>query len=258
METWICDNQTEEIIKNALCEIEENLAMIFQSSPNTHEERITGFFIKELQNYFSTFEEQLTTLFKKRFDKDVFVTCTYEDIAANGPEKIWGADIGFYLKIDIPDYLIAERGILVQVKKAILNSKNDAESRWDIDFKQLLVLINNSHFSVYFFIGLSDSELFIRVLPASYVWDISNSYNPPKRSIPARNIDCMSPKFSDFFLKDFLGNWWGDQTRGVIDVIKGNNDIYGVKKIIKIEISDKEGNYDRNNRSKSKDDCSSC
>lgn len=239
MKTWICDSFTEKEIEKVLVKVEEKVAKEFESSPHTKEEFITGIFINELKNQFSTLEVQLTSALNKKFGRNLFVKFSHEDVAATGPEKIWGADVGFYLKIDIPNYLNAERGVLVQIKKASLNIHGDSESRWDIDLLQLLVLMQRSVFSVYFLFGLYKTRRFIRVLPASYVYDICNSFYPIKRSIPATNLNGMSRKFSDFFLKDFLGNWWGDSDCRVIEVINGN-DLYGVRNIIKIEIGDEE------------------
>jgi len=51
-----------------------------------------------------------------------------------------------------------------------------------------------------------------------------------------QNVNSFSRSFSDFFLYDFIGNWWGDTDECVLNIVKGCNDTFPVNDIFKIEV----------------------
>ena len=46
-----------------------------------------------------------------------------------------------------------------------------------------------------------------------------------------------SRSFSDFFLYDFIGNWWGDVEASVLRVVQGLDDTYGVRWLFRIDVN---------------------
>lgn len=231
--TWINNQNVEDKIYDILNKTELEIGKEFETTPSTHEEQITGSFTKELIKNFETIETILDTWARKKFRKKTEVHCKHEKVAAIGPEKKWGADIGFYLNIKIDGKIHSERGFLVQAKKAELNKKR-AQTSWKIDQLQLFTILKRSPFSTYFFYGLHSTKTNIKVMPAELVFDVVKVKN--RKSIPYSCVNSFSRNFSDFFLYDFIGNWWGDKDPCLLNIVKGSNDRFPVKDIFKIEI----------------------
>lgn len=229
---WINDQKIKQILHHVLDDVENRSLSRYKRNPHTHEERLTGNFLSHLEHGFESFEPELKTWAEDRFKGSCNITIDYEDVAAKKLEKIWGADIGFHLLIEINDFIYSERGLLVQVKKPKLNEKEE-ETSIPIDRDQLDILTLRSPFALYLFYGKDG----LRVLPASSVKDILNSTR--RKSIRSDNLS-LSRRFPDFFLHDFIANWWGDTNENVLNIIRGSGSVVGVKKLFKIKLSIRE------------------
>ncbi|OEC86741.1 MULTISPECIES: hypothetical protein [Methanobacterium] len=243
MSIWINDSKIERNILNALVNVEDDTSR-FLEDYGSHEVPLTGSFIIILKYQLEPLKREIEEWAAKEFKGNAIVNLDYEDIASKGLEKDYGADFGFHLIINIDDHLYSERGLLVQAKNPRFKS-DDSEQLWEINRPQLSVLMCRSPFSVYFLYGLNKTDVKIRVIPASYVKNILNKTG--KKSISPKNIKSFSRKFSNFFLYDFIGNWWGDTDESVLNIVRGTDDLVKVRHIFRIEISVKKEEKDNKN-----------
>jgi hypothetical protein len=238
--TWIGDLGMERRIHDALLHANEEFTRLYEANPSTHEERLTGFFLARLQQNMTALEEDLHCWAKQRFGGYSSLSCQLEDVAASGPEKVWGADIGFHLVLRIRDTLQAERGILVQAKKAALKEEASPdgyrELAWPIDRAQRDILIGKSAYSLYFLYGLHSTGVGVQTIPASAVRDIMEGTQMKSR-LSARVALSSSRSFPDLFLYDFIGNWWGDEETSVLEVVRGLDDAFGVRRLFRVVVS---------------------
>lgn len=238
--TWIGDLEMEGRIHHALSVANVEFARIYETNPGTHEERLTGFFLARLQQHMAALEKDLQRWAEKRFRGYTSLTCQLEDVAASGPEKAWGADIGIHLVLRIRDTLVAERGILVQAKKAVLKGRGRAagvtEMAWAIDRAQRDILIGKSAFSLYFLYGLHSTGIDVQTIPATAVRDVMEGTQVRSR-VSARVALSVSRSFPDLFLYDFIANWWGDEEASVLEVVQGRDDTFGVRRLFRVVVS---------------------
>jgi hypothetical protein len=129
--TWWGDAAIEKTCHDACGRSASYLGRVFESSPKSHEERLTGMFLVKLQTEMQHWAKAVEIWAAKRFGRHSSVHCSYEDVAAYGPEKVWGADIGFYLRVRANGVLTAERAFLAQAKKASVSAQGK-ELAWTI------------------------------------------------------------------------------------------------------------------------------
>lgn len=232
--TWLGDQHVEIKCHEACAAAATHLDRIFESSPKTHEERLTGFFLSKLQVELQHWSESVQDWAAKTFGRNSRIRCTYEDVAASGPEKAWGADVGFYLSVRADGVLRAERAFLAQVKKARVSASGH-ELAWRIDTIQRDVLIGQSAWSVFLLYGCYRTGTSVRVAPAYALRDVMAASDTTSRIRASKAVGIARP-FSEFFVYDFLAAWWGDVDGRALDICRGRTDDFGVRALFSVEI----------------------
>jgi hypothetical protein len=233
--TWLNDENVEKQFHDACARATEYLGRIFESSPASHEERLTGMFLAKLQAELQQWGRGVEAWAATTFGRNSCVQCIYEDVAANGPEKVWGADVGFYLRIRANGLLSAERAFLMQAKKARL-SANRREVSWSIDRLQRDVLIGQSSWSLFFLYGCHQTGTDVRVAPSLMVRDLMNGAKA-RSQVSAGNTLPSTCSFAEFFTYDFLASWWGDRDGRALDVVRGRVEDFPLRALFSIDIN---------------------
>jgi hypothetical protein len=232
--TWFGDKRVEDECHKACAAAAAHLGRILESSPKTHEERLTGFFLSKLQTELQQWGQSSQGWATKTFGRNSRISCTFEDVAATGPERMWGADVGFYLSVRADGVLRAERAFLAQVKKSRV-SASGRELAWSIDTIQRDVLISQSAWSVFFLYGCHRTGTSVQVAPAYALRDVMVASNSKSRVGAGRAVGIARP-FSAFFVYDFLAAWWGDVDGRALDICRGRTDDFGVRALFSIAI----------------------
>jgi hypothetical protein len=227
--TWIRDKSIEELLLSACGVAEARLAGAYEASPSSHEERLTGTFLTALENEFNMISPQMEQWAIATFGGPATFRCGHVDVASRGPEKLWGADVGFYVHVNIKDQIRFERSVLVQVKKA--DSKGTRS--WFIERRQLDVLLGRSPQSVYILYGTRDTST-VLVIPALTIVDIMKGMGKKAR-LPQRARGAGRP-FRDFFTFDLIGDWWGDREGPALEVVKNGVEDFGVRWIFTLTL----------------------
>ncbi len=146
------ENPLFDTMVKALVRAESRLCSRFLPQ-RSHEERLTGNLVSEIDSAFFLIRERFRALSQERYGESKVVDFYYYDLSRGGKaEKITGADLGLIFVLDLPDLPFMVRSLRLQAKKVHGSSR--------IDIAQLHTL--TSH-------GADDSAyLFYDMDPATY------------------------------------------------------------------------------------------
>lgn len=111
----------------------------------SHEERLTGNLVSEIDNSVFIIKDNFREISKKTYGAEKQIDFFYYDLSRGGKlEKQTGADLGFILVIDLPDYPFTVKSIILQAKKLNGSSQID-KSQYEIIYE------NGGNDSAYLF-----------------------------------------------------------------------------------------------------------
>ncbi|MEW6363309.1 MAG: hypothetical protein AB1714_01580 [Acidobacteriota bacterium] len=121
-EEQVCENPLFDLVLKALIRAEIRLISRFVPQ-RSHEERLTGSLVSEIDSAVflmrTEFRKTCLQLYSVEKDVDFF----YYDLSRGGKlEKTTGADLGFIMVIDLPDFPYAVKSLILQAKKVDANS----------------------------------------------------------------------------------------------------------------------------------------
>jgi len=94
----------------------------------SNEERLTGNLVSEIDNSINLIKEKVSDLSLRIYNEIKLIDFFYKDLSVGGKrEKYSGADLGFILVVDLPDYPYTIKSIVLQVKK--VNGSSQINSR---------------------------------------------------------------------------------------------------------------------------------
>jgi hypothetical protein len=84
----------------------------------SNEERLTGNLVSEIDNAIHLISDECEEFSIKRYNEKKYIDFIYTDMSRGGiVEKQTGADLGFILVLDLPDYPYTVKSIVLQAKK---------------------------------------------------------------------------------------------------------------------------------------------
>ncbi len=84
---------------------------------NSHEERLTGHLVSELENALFILQETFEQMSQEIYGQKVHVEFHYADLSSNNQEKYTGADLGLIFHVNLPDFPETFRVAAIQAKK---------------------------------------------------------------------------------------------------------------------------------------------
>ncbi len=116
-EESVCDNPLLDLVLKALIRAEIRLLSRFIPQ-NSHEERLTGNLVSEIDNSILMINDNFIETSKSLYGIEKDIDFFYYDMSRGGTiEKYTGADLGLIIVIDLPDYPYTVKSILIQAKK---------------------------------------------------------------------------------------------------------------------------------------------
>lgn len=103
---------------------------------NSHEERLTGHLVSELENALFILQETFEQMSQEIYGQKVPVEFHYADLSSDNQEKYTGADLGLIFHVNLPDFPETFRVAAIQAKKM-----KDNGARIDIEQKKKLIEI---------------------------------------------------------------------------------------------------------------------
>ena len=110
---------------------------------NSHEERLTGHLVSELENGLYILRDYFEEASKAIYGEKIPLNFYYADLSSNRQEKNTGADLGFIFYVNLPDFPKHIRIAAIQAKKAKKTSAT-------IDIDQLNKIISAYEGNAYY------------------------------------------------------------------------------------------------------------
>lgn len=147
-EKSVFDHVLIDLVYKAL--IRAEVRLISRYIPQrSHEERLTGSLVSELDHSMSRVREGFQEAAIRRYAEPKSLDFFYFDLSRGGKlEKETGADLAFILVLNLPDYPFVVKSILLQAKKVNGNSAQ-------IDKRQYEVLARHAENTAYLFYDMN-------------------------------------------------------------------------------------------------------
>lgn len=154
----------------------------------SHEERLTGNLVSEIDSAFFLIKDSFRTMAQERYGEPKEIDFYYYDLSRGGKaEKVSGADLGLIFVLDLPDLPFTVRSLRLQAKKV--------QGSAQIDVNQLRTL--TSH-------GADDSAcLFYDMNPKTYCAPII--YEASRMDHRAKSAESEDKKSFSMSYDDVLG-----------------------------------------------------
>jgi hypothetical protein len=166
----------------------------------SHEERLTGHFVSEIDNAVNMLKDTFLNQSKSLYGEEKMIDFFYMDLSRGGKiEKTSGADLGFILVVDLPDFPFLVKSMLFQAKKF-----NGSAS---INNKQLATLKNQSQSdSAYLFYDTDLKKLTSPIVETTQSEIFENKSGKQNSKTFSINRDAILEKGEPFslFVMDML------------------------------------------------------
>jgi hypothetical protein len=170
----------------------------------SNEERLTGHFVSEIDNSVNMLKDTFLKLSKSLYGEEKMIDFFYMDLSKGGKiEKTSGADLGFILVVDLPDFPFLVKSILFQAKK--INGNGTAR----IDKNQLDTMKSHGQSdSAYLFYDMNLNELSSPIVDTTKS-EIFNNESGNTFSIKRKDILENGTPFSLFVMDILRGDEFG-------------------------------------------------
>lgn len=119
------ENPLLDLMVKAIVRAESRLCSRFLPQ-RSHEERLTGNLVSEIDSAFFLIREKFRILSQERYGESKVIDFYYYDLSRGGKaEKITGADLGLIFVLDLPDLPFMVRSLRLQAKKVYETSQID-------------------------------------------------------------------------------------------------------------------------------------
>lgn len=227
-QTWLGDPSVERVIHRALSQIEEKFCREYPATWGEDEEAHTARLLALTEMAVTNASRQLHQL-----SGTTLATYPSLSVKVRQPSK-WeegsitpagaplGADVLFLTSIVDEGKTVIQRATLVQVKKRKgTDSGKGFSSTIGIDLQQCEDMLKQSEHAYYLFATPAAPRQTLWVSPARLVRNLTQLHTS-KASVVAIQVRDASCSYADFFLRDLVGLWAGDEHESVIAIAKGD------------------------------------
>jgi hypothetical protein len=227
-QTWLGDPSVERVIHRALSQIEEKFCREYSANWGEDEEAHTARLLTLTQQAASNASCQLRQL--SATTRATYPTLSMkvrqpskrEEGASTAAGAPLGADVLFLTRIVDEGKTVIQRATLVQVKKRGGTGSGKAfSSTIGIDLRQCEDMLTQSEHAYYLFATPASPRPTLWVAPARLVRNLTQLHTS-KASVVAMQVRDASCSYADFFLRDLVGLWAGDEQEGIVAVANGN------------------------------------
>lgn len=227
-QTWLGDPSVERVIHRALSLIEEEFCREYPATWGEDEEAHTAHLLaltKMAVGNASSQLRQLTGTTRATYPSlsvQVRQPSKREEGAITPAGAPLGADVLFLTSIVDKGKTVIQRATLVQVKKRKgTDSGSGFSSTIGIDLQQCEDMLKQSEHAYYLFATPAAPRPTLWVSPARLVRNLTQLHTS-KASVVATQVRDASCSYADFFLRDLVGLWAGDEHEGVVAIAKGD------------------------------------
>lgn len=219
--TWLGDRAVERLIEQTISRVEARVAKEYHNHGGEGEDRLLSSLFRELALRFSDLDQALASLARAAAAPHrAAVSMEYRNVdraeeGARGIKKAksFSADLCLIVDPRINGVSLGRRVTLVQAKRLYRNTKVRQQLTWldsfKIDRDQRLHLQEQTHSSVYFFLGPPLGGRGVPVIPASLVGDLSE-YKGSGTALSRGAVAVASRSLADWLTYDVLALRVGD------------------------------------------------
>ena len=225
--TWLSDATAEAVIHDHLSVVEREFVNEYASHWGDDEEQLTSRILTRAQSALLEASKQLK-LIRHRVRSGPVVTASYRELGkreegSSSPGAGRPAsDVIFLTKVRKGGRTIIQRSNLVQVKKRRASgSRTKFQKSISIDLMQCDDLIATSEHSFYLFFTPAHVEARLWVVPARFTRNMTSALHS-RKSIACHTLNDSSISFADFFLKNVMGLWSGDEANRLVNLASGD------------------------------------
>lgn len=140
----------------------------------SHEERLTGHLVSEMDNALALIRELFRAESVRRYNEQKEIDFLYYDLSRGGRlEKRTGADLGFILAVDLPDYPKVIKSVVLQAKK--LNGSAQLTTT------QHDTLLKHGEAAAYLFYDMDPRTLACPIVLGADDYDVKKGYEESKK-----------------------------------------------------------------------------
>lgn len=242
-QTWLGDPSVERVIHRALRLIEEKFCREYPATWGEDEEAHTARLLALTEMAVDNASSQLrqlsgtTRATYPSLSVQVRQPSKREEGAITPAGAPLGADVLFLTSIVDKGKTVIQRATLVQVKKRKgTDSGSGFSSTIGIDLQQCEDMLKQSEHAYYLFATPAAPRPTLWVSPARLVRNLTQLHTS-KASVVATQVRDASCSYADFFLRDLVGLWAGDEHEDVVAIAKGDPRLGRTPRhIVKIEV----------------------
>lgn len=242
-QTWLSDPSVEQVIYRALSQIEEKFCREYSETWGEDEEAHTARLLTLTMEAIGNVSSQLHQLSITARGRYPSLTVkvrqpSKREEGANTPAGApLGADMLFLSRIVEKGETVIQRATLMQVKKRRgTKSGKGFSSTVDINLKQCEDILKQSEHAYYLFATPASSRPVLWVAPARLVRNLTQLHTS-KSTVSALQVRDASCSYADFFLRELVGLWAGDEHEDIIAVANGDHRLGRTPRhIVEIEV----------------------
>lgn len=166
---------------------------------NSHEERLTGHLVSELENGLFILREHFEEASKEIYGENIPLDFYYADLSSNRQEKITGADLGLIFYVNLPDFPKHIRIAAIQAKKV-----KETSAIIDVDQLSTIMKVYNDD-AYYMFYDMTSDRLSPMIRRASFILsDMKDEVDKVTASYERSQIIYRGVPLSVFLIFDML------------------------------------------------------
>ncbi|WP_205589395.1 hypothetical protein [Comamonas sp. lk] len=227
-QTWLGDSHVEEVIHRAISRIEKEFCHEYPATWGEDEEAHTARLLTltqsamveathHLQQPSATNRGQYPSL-----SVNVRQPSKREEGACTSTGAPLGADVLFLTRIVDKGRTVIQRATLVQVKKRrSTESGKNFSSKIGVDLQQCEDMLKQSEHAYYLIMTPATSLPRLWVAPARLVRNLTQLHTS-RASIDAKHVRYASCSYADFFLRNLVGLWAGDEHEEIVGIASGD------------------------------------
>ena len=247
-QTWLGDLSVERVIHQALSRIEEEFCREYSATWGEDEEAHTSRILALTQVAAGEATRQLRQLSattRARYPSlsvSVRQPSKREEGASTPAGAPLGADVLFLTRIVDQGKTVIQRATLVQVKKRRgTESGRSFSATIGIDLQQCEDMLKQSEHAYYLFATPAAPRPTLWVAPARLVRNLTQLHTS-KASVVAMQVRDASCSYADFFLRELVGLWAGDEHEDIVAVANGDRRLgRSPRHIVDIEVRRQSG-----------------
>jgi hypothetical protein len=236
--TWLGSNDAETFIRQGVRKASLRFAAEVVTQGGDIEEALVKALVKEIESEFRSGKVKLRALGQSPAGQPI-LTLAQRPTSKSTEEPIYGCDLAWLIKANVPNRFRSAWAELVQIKKSAAISSGSARDSWKIELKQLRDILKWSNTASYWLIAAAGEVL---VTPARHLEGLAvgrqdaNDGKPLKQiAVGYNEIRSAAIPLENYLTDLLIGQWVGTRAPETLNFAEGGHP--RIKPRVTIELS---------------------